>query len=64
LPTGDDQISYAEFGERFFERAVTEGRIVGALDGLAGDQIEFGPKGADRESSRRCAQRNVRPGIG
>ncbi len=46
LPPADDRIPYAEFGERFFEHAVTEGRIVGALDGLAGDRIEFGPKGA------------------
>ncbi|HYH61933.1 MAG TPA: hypothetical protein VD766_08710 [Solirubrobacterales bacterium] len=46
MPPADDRISYADFGERFFEQAVTEGRIVGALDGLAGDQIEFGPKGA------------------
>ena len=46
LPPGDDRISYSAFGQRFFEHAVTEGRIVGALDGLAGDRIEFGPKGA------------------
>ena len=45
-PPDDDRITYAVFGERFFEHAVTEGRIVGALDGLAGDQIEFGPIGA------------------
>lgn len=43
---GADRISYAEFGTRFFEHAVTEGRIVGALGGLAGDRIEFGPIGA------------------
>jgi hypothetical protein len=42
----DDRISYASFGARFFEHAVTEARIVGALDGLAGEPIEFGPIGA------------------
>lgn len=45
-PVADDRIPYSEFGARFFEHAVTEGRIVGALDGLAGDRIEFGPIGA------------------
>ena len=39
-------ISYAEFGQRFFLHAVTEGRIVGALRGLAGEPIVFGPIGA------------------
>lgn len=42
----DDRVSYATFGERFFEHAVTEQRILGALDSLAGDKIEFGPIGA------------------
>ena len=48
MPPDDeiDRISYAEFGARFFEHAVTEERIVGALAGLAGDRIEFGPLGA------------------
>jgi hypothetical protein len=41
-----DRISYATFGERFFEHAVTEERILDALGGLAGDPIEFGPIGA------------------
>lgn len=41
-----DQVTYADFGERFFVHAVTEERIVGALSGLAGDRIEFGPIGA------------------
>lgn len=42
----DDRTTYAVFGERFFVHAVTEERIVGALRGLAGDKIEFGPIGA------------------
>jgi len=41
-----EPISYAEFGERFFFHAVTESRIVGALRGLAGEPIAFGPIGA------------------
>ena len=41
-----DEISYAEFGERFFQHAVTEERILGALSSLAGNEIEFGPIGA------------------
>ena len=43
---GDDRVPYAVFGERFFEHAVTEERIVGGFDGLAGNKIEFGPIGA------------------
>lgn len=41
-----ERVSYAVFGARFFEHAVTEERIVGALSSLAGDPIEFGPIGA------------------
>jgi hypothetical protein len=42
----EPRVPYAVFGARFFEHAVTQGRIVGALGGLAGDTIEFGPIGA------------------
>ena len=45
-PGSGERISYGEFGERFFAHAVTEERIVGALRGIAGDRIEFGPIGA------------------
>ena len=45
MPT-DDRTTYAVFGERFFVHAVTEERIVGALKGIAGDKIAFGPIGA------------------
>lgn len=37
--------SYAQFGRRFFEIAVTEERILGAVSGLAGDDFQFGPIG-------------------
>ena len=45
-PYPGERIPYAAFGERFFEHAVTADRIVGALEGIAGDPIEFGPIGA------------------
>lgn len=41
----DGQISYAEFGLRFFERAVTQERILGAVNTLAGQPINVGPMG-------------------
>jgi hypothetical protein len=46
-PTSDatEYCSYADFGQRFFEIAVTEERILGAVSGLAGDTFEFGPIG-------------------
>jgi hypothetical protein len=48
-------ISYALFGTRFFQHAVTEPRVVAALDDLVGRQIEFGPisVGGARRSGRR-----------
>jgi hypothetical protein len=46
MADSEEWIPYAAFGERFFEHAVTEARIVAALDGIAGDEIEFGPIGA------------------
>jgi hypothetical protein len=45
-PVAATRVTYAEFGERFFVHAVSEARIVGALRGLAGERIEFGPIGA------------------
>lgn len=46
MTEADDAITYAEFGRRFFEHAVTEARIVAGLDGLTGEPIAFGPVGA------------------
>ena len=37
--------TYEEFGELFFRAAVTPERIVGAVDGIAGQPIDFGPMG-------------------
>ena len=44
-PEGE-RISYAAFGARFFEHAVTEERIRAAVGGLAGEKVAFGPIGA------------------
>jgi hypothetical protein len=40
------EISYADFGERFFLHAISEERILNGFQGLAGNKIEFGPIGA------------------
>jgi len=37
--------SYAAFGEEFFRRAVTEDRLLGAVNVLAGQPIRVGPTG-------------------
>jgi hypothetical protein len=37
--------SYEEFGALFFRAAVTPERIIGAVDGIAGQPIDFGPMG-------------------
>lgn len=39
----DDEMTYEEFGRRFFEVAVTEGRVGGAIASIAGDEFEIGP---------------------
>lgn len=36
-------VSYEQFGRRFFEIAVTEGRVGAAFAEIAGDQFEIGP---------------------
>ena len=40
-----ERCSYEEFGALFFRAAVTPERIVGAVDGIAGQPIDFGPMG-------------------
>ncbi len=44
---GDDpaRCTYEEFGELFFRAAITPERILGAVDGIAGEPIDFGPMG-------------------
>ena len=39
----DDYMTYEEFGRRFFEIAVTEDRVGGAIAAIAGDAFEIGP---------------------
>ena len=41
----DDLIGYGEWGERFFEAAVTEERVLAGVNAMAGQQINFGPLG-------------------
>ena len=38
-------VSYADFGEQFFARAVTADRVVGAVNLLAGQPLDVGPLG-------------------
>ena len=37
--------TYEEFGALFFRAAITPERILGAVDGIAGEPIDFGPMG-------------------
>jgi hypothetical protein len=39
----DDYMTYEQFGRRFFEVAVTEDRVGGAIAAIAGDAFEMGP---------------------
>ena len=39
----DDEMTYEEFGRQFFEIAVTEDRVGGAIGAIAGDEFEMGP---------------------
>jgi hypothetical protein len=41
----DDYMTYEEFGRKFFEVAVTEDRVGGAIAEIAGDAFEMGPIG-------------------
>lgn len=41
----EDEMTYEEFGRRFFEVAVTEDRVGGAIAAIAGDEFEMGPMG-------------------
>lgn len=41
----DRQISYQQWGVDFFREAVSEARVLGAVNGLAGQPIDFGPMG-------------------
>ncbi|MCW2758272.1 MAG: hypothetical protein JWO46_2018 [Nocardioidaceae bacterium] len=42
----DERVSYGAWGEQFFASAISEERILGAVDVLAGQPIDVGPIGA------------------
>ena len=42
----DPSVSYAEFGQRFFDLVVTADRLADTLAGLSGRPLEIGPVGA------------------
>ncbi|MGV0793789.1 hypothetical protein [Mycolicibacterium sp. XJ1819] len=39
----DDELTYEEFGRKFFEVAVTEARVGSAIGQIAGDEFQIGP---------------------
>ena len=39
----DDEMTYEQFGRQFFEIAVTQDRVGGAIAAIAGDEFEMGP---------------------
>lgn len=41
----DDEMTYEQFGRKFFEIAVTEERVGNAIGAIAGDEFEMGPMG-------------------
>src|SRR3979411_2140994 len=44
----DDYMTYEEFGRKFFEVAVTEERVGGAIAAIAGDEFEMSQMGQGR----------------
>lgn len=45
VPGEVDFVSYQQWGQDFFAEAVSEDRILGAVDNIAGQPIDFGPIG-------------------
>lgn len=45
LPDRAEFVSYRVFGEQFFRRAVTQERVLAAVNAVAGQPIELGPTG-------------------
>ena len=45
VPTEDEFISYQQWGLDFFAEAVSQDRILGAVNNIAGQPIDFGPMG-------------------
>ena len=55
----DDEMTYEEFGRKFFEVAVTEDRVGGAIGAIAGDGFEMGPIGRALATSPRSPRRST-----
>ncbi|MFL6157672.1 MAG: hypothetical protein ACJ72D_16380 [Marmoricola sp.] len=45
VPGDDELVSYQQWGLDFFDEAVSQDRILGAVDNIAGQPIDFGPIG-------------------
>jgi hypothetical protein len=45
LPSDEDFVSYEQWGADFFKTAISGERILGAVDNVAGQPIDFGPIG-------------------
>jgi len=45
-PPDGEPITYAQWGIDFFHEAISEGRVLGAVNTIAGQPIDFGPMGA------------------
>lgn len=45
VPTPDQFVSYQQWGLDFFAEAVSQDRILGAVNNIAGQPIDFGPMG-------------------
>ena len=43
---GEEPISYEQWGVDFFREAISEERLLGAVNTIAGQPIDFGPMGA------------------
>ncbi len=41
----DERVDYARWGEDFFAEAISEQRVLGAVNSIAGQPIDFGPMG-------------------
>jgi len=44
-PEDDERVDYGAWGEQFFEDAISEVRVLGAVNTIAGQPIDFGPIG-------------------
>lgn len=61
----DDQMTYEQFGRKFFEVAVSEERVGNAIAAIAGDAFEMGPigQGPGRIAKVTAKVRIMRPRV-